>query len=137
MDAVAAYYDWIRRLVNFFIIELEEIYGTKFDRDEEMTLGATDHSKQMMLKGYPYQIIGEFTGPTLFEKIEFVQDGIAFYNQSSIEQTLKKMLYDILNSINPDFRPCLRHYRFIGVGIALRELHGEIFLYATLRLRLE
>lgn len=135
MDAVAAYYDWIHRLVNFFIIGLEEIYGKKFDRDAEMTLGSAKHSEQMMLKGYPYQIVGEFTGPTLFEKIEFVQDGIAFYNQSSVEQALKKMLYGILNNLNPDFRPCIGHYRFIGVGIALRELHGEIFLYATLRLR--
>lgn len=147
MDAVAVYYDWIHSLVDLFIKDLEEVYGKKFGRDAEMTLGAAKHSEQMMLKGYPYKNLGEFTGPTLFEKIELVKDGIAFYNQPSIEEAIKEMVYGILNSLNYEWRPFIKNYRFIGVGIAIRENKpgetafclrpGGITLYATLRLKLE
>lgn len=147
MDEVAAYYGWINNnLVEFFIRQLEDFCGKKFQRDAEMALGAARHSEKMMLKGCLFWIPGDFSD-NLFNKLELVKDGIAYYNQSSIEQALRETLNDMLNSLHYEFRPNVRHYHFVGAGIAIRRAkerelvwfdrtHGEIFIYATLRLRL-
>jgi len=70
MDAQKEYYDWIHRLRDTLIKELEEESGNRFICDGELIEGAEKHSEAMMYRGEPYDAPRDLWKPAISEMVD-------------------------------------------------------------------
>ncbi len=133
MDTLKEYYDWIHKLREALIEELEKQRGFEFIRNGELIEGAEKHSKVMLERGELYDAPEDFWKPAVSETVD---KRIAYYQRQeekdlAIKKEIEKMAEDFLYAKEHSI---LRRYSaIIGVGIAVKEVAGQVILYATIR----
>ncbi len=133
MDALKEHYDWIHKLRDALITELREEAGNEFVCDRELIEGAEIHSKAMMDCGEPYDAPPALWKPAVSE---MVKRRIAYYQRQeekdlAIQKEIQKLAEDFFYLKDHSF---LRYRSaIIGVGIAVKEIPGQVILYATIR----
>lgn len=134
MDTLKEYYDWIHRLQAALFKELEKASGNEFIRDKKITEGAEKHSEAMMKCGELYDAPRDLWKPAISEMVD---RRVACYQcweekDLAIQKTIEEMAVDFFYF---EFHSFLRYpSAIIGVGIAVKEIPGQVILYATVRL---
>ena len=134
MDAQKEYYDWIHRLRDALIKELEEESGNRFICDGELIEGAEKHSEAMMNHGEPYDAPRDLWKPAVSEMVD---RRVACYRcreekDLAIKKEIEEMAVDFFHFEYHSFLRCLS--AIMGAGIAVKETPGQVIIYATIRL---
>ncbi len=135
MDTLKEYYDWIHRLRDALVVELEKESGHRFICDGELIEGAEKHSEAMNNRGgEPYDAPRDLWKPAVSEMVDM---RVAHYQcpeekDSAIQKEIEEMAVDLFHL---EFHSFLRYFSAImGVGVAVKETPGQVMLYATVRL---